>query len=299
MNRFLNNLERKLGRYAVPRLTSVLIGCFAAGYIISMISPKMLGLMTLDPAYILRGQIWRLITWVIIPPSSLSIWTVIMLFFYFSIGTSLERTWGDFRYNVFIFGGMLISVIAAFLCYFILKAAGTDFMFGQAFSTYYICMSIFLAYALTYPDMQVLLMFVIPIRVKWLGIIYAMFIAYDAFSYLRYYIATRQAQYLVMVIAILASFANFIIFFFMTRNYRRIDPREVKRRRDFRRAVSAGMGSSAQRPSGNAAARPRHRCAVCGRTELDDPDLTFRYCSKCAGNLEYCEDHLFTHQHVQ
>ena len=299
MNRFLNNLERKLGRYAVPRLTSVLIGCFAAGYIISMISPKMLGLMTLDPAYILRGQIWRLITWVIIPPSSLSIWTVIMLFFYFSIGTSLERTWGDFRYNVFIFGGMLISVIAAFICYFILKAAGADVLFGQAFSTYYICMSIFLAYALTYPGMQVLLMFVIPIRVKWLGIIYAMFIAYDAFNYLRFYIATRQAPYLVMVIAILASFANFIIFFFMTRNYRRIDPREVKRRRDFRRAVNAGMGSSVQRPTQNAAARPRHRCAVCGRTELDDPDLTFRYCSKCAGNLEYCEDHLFTHQHVQ
>ena len=112
MNRFLNKLERRLGKYAVPNLSMVLIGCFIAGYIIQAINPSMLGFMYLDPMYILKGQIWRIFTWIVVPPSSLDIFTLIMLLFYFSIGRTLERTWGTFRYNVYIFGGMLISVLA-------------------------------------------------------------------------------------------------------------------------------------------------------------------------------------------
>ena len=114
-----------------------------------MFSPQILGYLTLEPGLILRGQVWRLVTWVIVPPSSLDIFTIIMLFFYYSIGNTLEHTWGAFRYNVYIFTGIIATALGAFLLYFIL---GGNILFGSAlFSTYYINMSIFLAFAAMYP----------------------------------------------------------------------------------------------------------------------------------------------------
>ena len=330
MNRFLNKLERKLGRYAIPNLTSILIGCFVVGYIIQALRPEMISYMTLDPVFILKGQVWRLFTWFVVPPSTFDIFTLIMLLFYFSIGRSLERTWGTFRYNVYIFGGMLISLISAFLCYFVLKAAvGSAVSFGGAFSTYYICMSLFLAYAMTYPNAGVLLMFVIPVKVKWLGIIYGVYIGYDVLRYIRMYAETRYPAYLVLVVAILASVANFVIFFFSTRGYRKYDPREIRRKREFQRSYRQGIKEQqawkssnppyASEEKGSHPARytqdayqagtnengtqvftpapTRHRCVICGRTEVTNPELTFRYCSKCTGGKEYCQDHLFTHEH--
>ena len=98
MNKFLNNLERKVGKWAIPNLTMLMIGCYVVGYILQMISPQVFSYMTLEPAYILRGQLWRIVTWILIPPYQMGgdllggIFTVIMLFFYMSIGTSLERT---------------------------------------------------------------------------------------------------------------------------------------------------------------------------------------------------------------
>ena len=89
MEKFLNHLQRKIGKYAVHHLTVVIIACFAVGYLISAIRPEALQYMTLDPFFILRGQVWRLLTWVVIPPSSLSILTILLLFFYFSIGSEM------------------------------------------------------------------------------------------------------------------------------------------------------------------------------------------------------------------
>ena len=328
MNRFLNKIERKISRYAIRNLTMVLIGCFIIGYMVTAIRPEIVSYMALDPYYILKGQIWRIFTWIVIPPNSFNIFTLIMLMFYFSIGTTLEHTWGTARYNIYIFGGMLISLLAAFITYFIISAIyGQGISFGGAFSTYYICMSMFLAYAFTYPEHRVLLMFVIPIKVKWLGIVYAVYIVYDCISYIRYFVTTKSPVFLVMIVAVVASVANFILFFFATRNYRKIDPREIRRKQQFRREMELGRRDNAARTGQNAFrgvsghgtgpvvnAEPagiakdgtpvftqqptRHRCCICGRTEVTNPELTFRYCSKCAGAREYCQDHLFTHQHV-
>ena len=316
MEKFLNHLQRKIGKYAVHHLTVVIIACFAVGYLISAIRPEALQYMTLDPFFILRGQVWRLLTWVVIPPSSLSILTILLLFFYFSIGSTLERTWGDFRYNVYIIGGWFISVVSAFASYFIIRAVtGTAVSFGSAYSTYYICMSIFLAFALTYPDMQVLLMFIIPIKVKWLGIVYIVFYVYDIITDIRLYVRTGNIGFIVAIVALLASFTNFIIFFltYRKRGLRRFSPSEIRRRNAFKRAYNAGTAPGNVPKTGTAgedtpkvyvirtgqgAGAARHRCTVCGRTELTHPDLEFRFCSKCAGAHEYCSDHIFTHVHI-
>lgn len=282
--KWINKMERKFGRYAVHNLSAYIIALYAAGYLMSMFSPEILGYLTLEPAYILRGQVWRIFTWILIPPYGLDIFTIIMLYFYYSVGTTLERTWGAFRYNLYIFSGILFTVLGAFVLYGILRViypASITPVMGSAFSTYYISMSILLAFTATYPSAQVLLYFFIPIKMKWLGIIYGVMILFN-------FINTGWAGRVVIV----ASLLNFIVFFLATRNLRYYSPKEQKRRNDFKKAV---------RPEGTKTSDgrvARHKCAVCGRTELDGDDLEFRFCSKCDGNYEYCQDHLFTHEHV-
>lgn len=275
---WLNKLERKFGRYAIHNLTLYLIGGYIIGFGVYMFVSNLLNLLTLEPAYILHGQIWRIISWVLIPPSGNIFTTVIMMLFYYSLGTALERTWGAFRYNVYIFSGILFTVIGAFLLYLIV---GVDAVgYGVFFSTYYINMSIFLAFAVSYPDMEVLLYFILPIKMKWMALVYAALTIYDL---VRGNLFTR--------IAIIASLLNFIVFFLSSRNVKPYMPKEQMRKRKFKQEQ--------ERPHMTYAGGARHRCAVCGRTELDDPNLEFRFCSKCNGNYEYCQDHLFTHEHVK
>ena len=279
---WIDKLERKFGRFGVENLTMYVIICYVVGYFLAYFNPSLLSLLSLEPALILRGQIWRIITWVIYPPSMSNVlWFVIaIVFFYYPIGTSLERTWGSFRYTLYIFSGILFSVIGAFILYFITGAYGI----GSLFNTYYISLSVFLAYALSYPDMQILLWFVIPIKMKWMAIVYGVMVLYDMITYLR-------MGLWVYVVPIIASLLNFVLFFFSTRNMQRYNPKEVHRRREFKKAVAQSRVNPAT------GGITKHKCAICGRTEKDDPNLEFRFCSKCNGNYEYCQDHLFTHQH--
>ena len=281
---WIDKLERKFGRFGIENLTMYVIICYVVGYFLAYFNPSLLSMLSLEPALILRGQIWRIITWVIYPPSMSNVlWFVIaIVFFYYPIGTSLERTWGSFRYTLYIFSGILFSVIGAFILYFITGAYGI----GSLFNTYYISLSVFLAYALSYPDMQILLWFVIPIKMKWMAIVYGAIILYDMITYLR-------MGLWVYVVPIIASLLNFVLFFFSTRNMQRYNPKEVHRRREFKKAVAQSRVNPAT------GGITKHKCAICGRTEKDDPNLEFRFCSKCNGNYEYCQDHLFTHQHVK
>ena len=112
----MSNFEKKFGKYAIRNLSLVLIMCYAVGYIIQLINRGFLDYLTLNPFAIAHGQIWRLVTWLIVPPDTSNFFfVIIMLFFYYSIGTSLERTWGTYRYNVYIFLGMIFTVIGSFL----------------------------------------------------------------------------------------------------------------------------------------------------------------------------------------
>ena len=276
MNWF-DQLEKKFGRFAIPNLTMYLIGGYVIGYMISLMQPTLLSWLTLEPAYILRGQVWRLLSWVLVPPSGSLLTIVIMMLLYYQLGTALERTWGVFRYNVYIFSGILFTVLGAFI---LAVFFGTDMVgYGGFFSTYYINMSIFLAFAASYPDMELLLYFVLPIKIKWMAYVYVAYILYDL---VRGNWMTRTA--------IVASLLNFILFFLSDRNMRPYTPKEQARKRKFKKQ---------SRPHMTYAGGAMHRCAVCGRTELDDPSLEFRFCSKCNGNYEYCQEHLFTHEHVK
>lgn len=282
----MNNFEKKFGKYAISNLSLILILCYVVGYVIELINVDFILYLTLNPYAILHGQIWRIFTWIIVPPSSLDPFTIIMLLFYYNIGTSLERTWGTYRYNVYLLSGMLFTVIGSFIWlgaqYFTAGGSGGGLEYVSTlaslyFSTYYINMSIFLAFAATFPNVQVLLMFIIPVKVKWLGILYGLVLVYDFLF----------AGSLVTRIAIASSLLNFVIFFLTSRNHIHMSPRQMKRRVEFRQDIRRNSRVT------------KHKCAVCGQTEDDDPNLEFRFCSKCNGNYEYCQQHLFSHTHVK
>lgn len=285
---WLDKLERKLGRFAIPNLTVYLMICYVIGFMLwnlaamNLIPAEVIGYLTLEPALILRGQVWRLITWLVVPPSSNLISLVFFVLLYYSLGTALERTWGVFRYNVYIFSGLLFTVLAVFGLYaFYYFAYGFEMpmsVMGMAGSSY-VTLSIFLAFAAIYPEMEVLLYFILPIKMKWMALVYVAIAGYD---FINGNIVTR--------VVIGASLLNFVIFFLSSRNFKRFGPGEQARKAKFKKQ---------SRPHMTYTNGAHHRCAVCGRTELDDPCLEFRYCSKCNGNYEYCQDHLFTHEHVK
>ena len=151
------------------------------------------------------------------------------------------------------------------------------------FSTYYINMSIFLAFALTFPEAQVYLFFILPLKVKYLGWIDVGFLVLSMIS-------GNSAERFVIAAALL----NVLLLFMRSRNWMSYSPGEVIRRRQFRRSVQEGRKTS---PAGEPGTM--HKCAICGRTEKDGDMLEFRYCTKCEGGLEYCRDHLFSHVHVK
>lgn len=304
----MSKFERKYGKYAIQNLTTVLIACYAVGYIIQLINSDFLLYLTLDPWQILHGQVWRLFTWVVVPPSMGNLFTtLIMLYFYWSIGTTLEHTWGTYRYNVYLFSGFLFTILGSFLAMglgFWMYGNMLDLSTAQAcadlsrvgsvsFSTLYVNTSIFLAFAATFPDVQVLLMFLIPIKVKWMGIVYGIITLWDFLQGAYTNVMTPLGVFKLDIslfprIAILASLLNFFVFFFTSRKGILRSPKQIRRQHEYKREVRRNTG-----------AVTRHKCAICGRTDESHPELEFRFCSKCNGNYEYCQDHLFTHTHVQ
>ena len=298
----MSNFEKKFGKYAIKNLSLILIMCYACGYLMKWINPGFFTYLYLNPYEIIHHfQIWRLVTWLIVPPDSFDFWTLLMLYFYYSIGTSLERTWGTYRYNVYIFSGILFTAVGAFILYGVSSLLGAQSLglwmtvdgyitYPTMFSTYYVNMSIFLAYAATFPDYEVLLFFILPIKVKFLGIIYGAMLIYQFI--VGYGTSSALFYYnLGIRFVITASLLNFVVFFFTSRKKVRRGPIKIIRQQ----AVKQQPRHETKKSSGIT----RHKCAVCGRTDETNPELEFRFCSKCNGNYEYCQDHLFTHTHVQ
>lgn len=294
---WMNKLQRKFGKYAISNLMYYIIILYVIGTVLTMLNQNFYDAwLSLDAAAILHGQVWRIFTFLLQPPPGNLLFVFIALYLYYMIGSNLEREWGAFRFNLYFFMGVVFHVIAAIIIYLF---TGTSFRLG----TYYLNMSLFFAFAMTYPDVEFRLFFLIPIKVKWLAIadgIYfgATIIAGFAapilplttkLSLYRFGIASTPAA----SIAALVALMNFIIFYLSGRNYQRISPKEVRRKKKYKKAVK--QAHKVRTYEGGA----RHKCAVCGRTELDDENLEFRFCSKCDGDYEYCQDHLFTHTHVK
>ena len=304
MNNILNKLERKFGRYAVPDLIKYVVMLYGAGAVIGILDSLngtniYYNYLCLDVDAVFHGQIWRLFTYLLEPYGFMSgggfllsaLFFLIQVQLFLMFGRSLEQAWGTFRFNMYFFSGYILNIVAAIIMY---VSPMHQSIYYSGFQ--YIYWAMFFAFAMLNPNMQFLLYFVIPIKVKWLAILDAVYLLYtvvkDVVEGVKYFLDplvpnAYGGAYISAAIAIVVAMANFLIFFFATRNYRHVSPKEIHRRRKFKKETAAQNGM------------PRHRCAVCGRTELDNENLDFRFCSKCDGNYEYCSDHLFTHQHVK
>lgn len=288
---WIQKLERKFGRYAINNLMYYIIILYIVGYLVDMLNPGFFySYLSLNVEAILHGQVWRLVTFLAQPMDTSIIFLAFALHLYYMIGQHLEAQWGAFRFNLYFFAGVLFHIIAAFVVYF---ATGVSMPIG----TTYLNLSLFFAFAALYPNVEFLLFFIIPVKVKYLALFDGLFFGYTILQ--AFMPSYGGAPYIGIVyqaraIAAAVSLLNFVIFYFSSRNVKAYSPKQIHRRKKFQKEIrNARVNKEAAKVGA------KHRCAVCGRTELDDPNLEFRYCSKCNGAYEYCQDHLFTHEHVK
>ncbi len=225
---------------------------------------------------------WRIITFALVPSNQGILWLAISLYFYYFIGTTLERAWGAGKFTIYYFSGLLLLVIYALLMYLV---------FGQwvYISATYLNLSMFFAFATLWPEQRVLLFFVVPMKMKWLAWLDAALFAYEI---IRYLIAGMVGQALVPVIAMLVYlvFCGEWLFDMLRPGHVRQKARQKVRTVQFRQAAQ-----KVQREQ--AAQGFSRKCAVCGRTDASDPGLEFRYCSRCVGYHCFCQDHINNHIH--
>jgi len=256
----LDSLERRYGRFAIPGLIRIVVALTALVYVLALLSPDFISVLTLDPARILKGEVWRLVTYIFIPrsigqPGSMMqpLWLLLALWFLFFIGERLEHAWGAFRLNLYFLLGMIGTTIAAFL-------------FGAQFSNAMLASSLFFAFAHFYPEEVIYILFILPAKVKWL--------AWVSAALLLLGFATGPNSYRM---ALIAAFANYFVFF---------GPELLRAARQRQEVASRRQRFEASARSEDEAL---HRCAHCGATELTNPSLEFRV---ARDGEEYCLAHL-------
>jgi membrane associated rhomboid family serine protease len=251
----LNSIERRLSHFAIPGIIRYVVGLNALTFILITISPGYADALALVPSRILSGEVWRLFTWIFIPPIENPIWLVFALMLLWLYGDNLEADWGTFRLNLFYLVGMIGCTASAFF-------VGADLAFNTLLN-----LSIFFAFATLNPNYQLLLFFILPIKIKWL-----------AFVSLALLVAQALGGTWSLRVALIVTFSNYLIFFAPSFFRRTVEGRQVAtRRRAFEEASIPDT--------------TLYRCATCGRTEVSNPELDFRV---ALDGREYCHEHLPT-----
>ena len=282
MNKLSNAIDRfcvKHPYWGIPNLMRFIVIGTVAVYLLYLLTGYNMGiyqLLAFSPYHILRGQVWRLVTFIFLPSTASPISLILMLYFYYWIGGALENQWGTPKFTIYYLSGVVLTILGA---------AATTLITGNntvLMSTSYVNLSMFFAFAALYPDAQVLLFFFIPIKIKWLAYLDGAFFVFAIAS------AIGQQDWAGAVSPVIALL-NFLVFFWpsLTGSLRRARVRTSRQSTRFRQTVKAAQQ-----------AKPyHHKCAVCGKTDADYPNMAFRYCSRCAGYHCYCEEHIFNHVH--
>lgn len=259
---WLDKLERKFGKYYIHNLITVVVVVNAIVYFLALIggdSANMTNLM-LIPQNVLHGEIWRLITFIFIPPTTSPLWIIFNLFFFYYSGKGLEQAWGGFKVNVLYLTGMILTIIASFITKQSVSSDGLQLM-------------VIIAFALSYPDVEILFWGIIPLKLKYLAVLELVFLVVEL-------IRVPFIGYIIIEIAPLIAIPIFFGKMLMT------NIKYAKKKNDRRKSnLKVIKGYT-------------HKCTVCGLTDIQDPDMDFRYCSKCEGKHCYCSNHIMNHQHI-
>ena len=273
-------------RFGIPNLMRVIVIGNVAVYVLMLLTQandaNALSFLTFNLNALLHGEVWRLVTFVFVPAYSSPFALLISLYFYYWIGSTLERQWGTAKFNLYYISGALLTVLGVVLASLItgnpyLTAAGTG----------YVNLSMFFAFAFLFPDTTVLLFFILPVRMKWLAYLDGALFAFDIIKAIG---AHNWAGVVLPIVALL----NFAVFIWPEVHY-------LKERAKYQNSRKTVQFRQAQQQQAKQAQQQgyRHKCAVCGRTDTDYPDLQFRYCSKCVGYHCFCQDHIFNHVHFR
>lgn len=256
----LDSLERRLGRWAIPGVTLYLVFFQSLCFVFIMVRPTFADHLGLIPSRVLHGEPWRVITFLLEPGSRSPLWVLFKLYFFYFMGTALEANWGAFRYNLYLLIGWLATILLSFLQP---DVAATNAFIG---------VSVFLAFAYLWPDFQIRLFFILPIRVKWLALVSWIGIG------LTFLIGPTPMMRILAFVPVL----NFLLFFGRSL-LKRAGVKEPRR-----------SAASSKKDDGDPAF---HTCAICGVTDKSNRKMEFRYCPDCAGTPCYCIDHINAHEH--
>lgn len=261
--KWLNKLERILGRFAIRNLMTYIVMVNAVAFVLIYLDRTgiVYSKMVLVPQLVLKGEIWRLVTFLAIPPGSSLMWVFFTLYFYYMVGGALESEWGTFKFNAYYFLGILATIAVSFI-------------FSIPVTPIFINLSLFLAFARIYPNYELLIFFILPVKVKYLALLEWIFITYTILT-------GSTPSKLTAIISII----NFFIFFGPDILSGVKTNKQVQHNRQrFRHEIPKDF--------------TYHKCTICGKTEKDDSKLEFRYCDKCEGDYEYCMEHVRDHVHI-
>jgi len=283
LSRAIDRFCLKHRRFGLPRLMTYIVFVSAAVFVISLMDETrtLLDFLSFHPYLIIHhGQLWRLVTWVFLPVNSQLIFVAITLYFYYFIGSTLEREWGAGKFTIYYLFGVALNIVYGFAVWFLLGLA-------VPVIPNFLNLSMFFAFAVLFPDQIVRLFFVLPIKVKWLALVNA---AYFAFAIVSGLVTGRAVLALLPLVALL----NFFIvcgddaLSYLRPLKVRASPQTI----NFKKAAKQARRDQDSK-------HYRHKCAICGKTDSEFPDLEFRYCSRCEGYHCYCIDHINNHMHLK
>lgn len=272
---FLYKLERKWGKYAIPNLMRYILMGQAFFFLVQYIMPSrpIWEFLLFDRDLILSGQVWRLFSFVFFPDSTSPLWFILFLMVYASISSQLEQAWGSFNFNVYYFVSCIAAVIVGFI-----------FDIQNFPLAYYVHLSLFLSFATLVPDATFMIYFILPVKAKYLLVFYFIILGTTALS-----------GGIPIFALIIASLLGYLLFFGMPLLRRKQTLKKGKSGQRAFKQAKRELDYEKRSPIKVAF----HKCTVCGVTEVDNPDMEFRYCSKCNGHYEYCMDHLHNHTHIE
>ena len=251
--RWLDTLERRFGFLGIPGLIRIIVAFSALVFLLVRLNPDFISALDLNPERLRHGEIWRLVTYIFIPQTFSFLWIIFVLWFLWFVGDGLEHAWGPFRLTLYFLVGMIGTTVAALF-------------FGSNFSNTMLIASLFYAFARFYPDQVIYVLFILPVKIKWVAWVSA------AFLLLGFFVNSNSYR-----MATVAALSNYLIFFGPEIVYQARHRHEVSSRR---RRFEVQSRSETE---------PLHKCAVCGATELSDPNLDFRV---ARDGEEYCLAHL-------
>src|SRR6266516_3970663 len=254
---WLDKLERRFGFLGIPRLIQIVVAFSALVFLLVRLNPDFISALDLNLERVRHGEIWRLVTYIFIPQTFSFLWIIFVLWFLWFIGEGLERAWGPFRLTLYFLVGMIGTTAAALF-------------FGSNFSNTMLIASLFYAFARFYPDEVIYVLFILPVKIKWLAWVFA------AFLLIGFVLGPNSYR-----AALVAAFANYFIFFGPEIIHHARHRHEVSTRRRRFEVQSRSVDDAL------------HRCAVCGVTELTDPNLDFRV---ARDGDEYCIAHFAKNQ---